>query len=246
MEKPGPYIESFTRLKDRSPYLYFLEKARREWKDDAGTCKATVLELHGDRFLRRDLPTSTDMKDYLASRAKHDHPNEKDTDQKVPVRKQRIYIIQDLSNAYLETLGSHFQIDPYIFASQAWVAHWSGNKNDFGMPQRLPSLHSRTTNFTLRYYELNTLHGSDRTNPESRYKIKTNLQRRVERMSGDDGFGRPIFVGIALPHETVSFRQESLSLYPFRRYGLLTIGSSSDEMYPFGSVGTEVIGTVRQ
>ncbi|KAK4942844.1 hypothetical protein LTR10_017420 [Elasticomyces elasticus] len=197
LEKPGPYIESLARFKNRFPYLYFLEKARREWQDDAGSCKATVLELHGDHFSRSDVRRPGELKDHLEARSRQDQPDEKKAGEEAPACKHRIYIIQDLSNAFLEILGSHFQIDPYVFASQAWVHHWSSHRSDFGMPQRLPSLHSRTIHSTLRYYELNYLHEETaigRTHaPDSKYKLKSNLLRRVERQSSEDRPGLTVF-----------------------------------------------------
>ncbi|KAI1611748.1 hypothetical protein EDD37DRAFT_419120 [Exophiala viscosa] len=197
LEKSRPYMESLSRLRDRFPYLYFLEKARREWKDNAESCKATVLELHGDHFLRRDVGNARELKDHLEARSRPDQPQEKKTGQGASSCRHRIYIVQDLSNAFLETLGSHFQVDPYVFASQAWVSHWSSHRSDFGMPQRLPSLHSRTTHSTLRYYELNNLHDETETgrshSTDSKYKLMSNLLRRVEKQSGVDRSEPPVF-----------------------------------------------------
>lgn len=64
----------------------------------------------------------------------------------------RIYLLENLSFSYMEVFGSHFKIDPSLFATHIRTANWEGHTAANNTPKLL-SCRDSATSFTLRYNE---------------------------------------------------------------------------------------------
>lgn len=95
---------------------------------------------------------------------------------------RRLYMLEDLSEPYIELLGSHLGVDAQVFAAQIHDGHWVEN-DQTGNPSKLLSLNDPEKSFTLRYYEtrifdrppLNTV------SPDSSFIVRTvaNVSRNI-------------------------------------------------------------------
>lgn len=179
------YLNSLFDPKVKFPYIRYLEHCCRNWKNSSDTCKATVLKFYANN--------SIDRVDFASSKDLHTHFQQRSRGSSCS---HHLYLIQDLSEEYLEILGSQFGIDPYLFASQAWTAHWGGSE-DFGMPHKLPSLQEKTSSFTLRYYEPQIVHVHGDTFPpdwsDKKFKLVSNLDRKAEGDKEGRGWSRKTF-----------------------------------------------------
>jgi hypothetical protein len=98
---------------------------------------------------------------------------------------RHLYIIQDLNKDSIETLGNHLWIDPFLFASQSWVAHY-GYSPKYSMPHKLPSLSDNDSIVTLRYHELRVLDKDSVAQSTSEpLDLKLGLPRKAEFDSED-------------------------------------------------------------
>ena len=96
--------------------------------------------------------------------------------------KHRLYILEDLSLPYIEAFGAHFQMDPYLFATQENATHWTATKFDYTVSRRLPSVQRSDPFYTLRYYEVvERTEGSQ----AGTFRTVSNVYRKIE--SGDPG-----------------------------------------------------------
>jgi hypothetical protein len=106
--------------------------------------RVRVLEFFPDKVLSKPQETATDVSKYLK-----EVPNS--------ACNHRLYLVEDFSLDVIEVLGSHFWIDPYIFAAQSSVIYWAMYPDGTGIPRKLFSMQCPTQQFTLRYLEFNVL-----------------------------------------------------------------------------------------
>ena len=72
----------------------------------------------------------------------------------------RLFLVEDLVPAFINTLGEHFEIDPAFFAGHLASANWLGTVEEGGATPRLPSSIPKISGFkgqkfwTLMYYEI--------------------------------------------------------------------------------------------
>jgi len=72
---------------------------------------------------------------------------------------RRLFILEDLTPGYIDTLGHHLGVDPLVFSEQ--MNTWNFT-DSWSIPHRgLPSLSRPEESFTLRYYEIRTLFDED-------------------------------------------------------------------------------------
>ena len=94
--------------------------------------------------------------------------------------KRRLYILEDLSVPYIEAFGSHFRMDPCLFATQENSTHWTGIEHSYTVSRRLPSMLKSDLFYTLRYYEAVKLTEKSRAGT---FRTVSNVERKIE--SGD-------------------------------------------------------------
>lgn len=145
--------------------------------------RVRVLEFFQDKVVSKALETAEKLSVYL-----EEVPNS--------ACKHHLYLVEDFSLNVMEVLGSHFRIDPYIFAAQSSVTYWTNFPRGVGLPRKLFSMQRPTeqfTQFTLRYLEFNVL------DEKQQYKIydkihdiytDANLRRKIffDRLDLDDVF----------------------------------------------------------
>ena len=130
--------------------------------------RVRVLEFFQDKVVSKGLETAEKLSVYL-----EELPNS--------ACKHHLYLVEDFSLDVMEVLGSHFRIDPYIFAAQSSVTYWAGFPRGVGLPRKLFSMQGPTqqfTQFTLRYLEFNVLDENQQYNIYSVY-IDVNLSRLI-------------------------------------------------------------------
>ena len=92
--------------------------------------------------------------------------------------KHRLYLLEDLSRPFVEVIGAHFWMDPFLFAAHENSTHWTGTKLDYALPRRLPSLQNLDPSFTLRYYEVVKSLGNNSEKVD--WKTVSNVHRKIE------------------------------------------------------------------
>src|SRR5436190_2559993 len=98
------YIDTIAKCSRRYPDFLHLNKFLRNCGPHSG--RATVLEFHlGKSVERRNFADPDDLSNYLQ-------------DLSDCSCKHRLFMLEDLSSLYVEVFGSHFWIDPFLFASQ--------------------------------------------------------------------------------------------------------------------------------
>jgi hypothetical protein len=65
----------------------------------------------------------------------------------------RLYILEDLSNAFVEAFGMHFKLDPAVFVAYLHTSNWS-RQDDQPVVRPLPSARKFNSFYSLRYYEI--------------------------------------------------------------------------------------------
>lgn len=109
-----------------------------EFEDD----KVTVLNTHPDGFA-----SPADLARYLSR-----NPAKASRQAK----KRRMFVLEDLEPDYVDVLGFHLGVDPLVFSEQMNTWNFTDSTS---IPHRsLPSMSTPKQSFTLRYYEIRTLH----------------------------------------------------------------------------------------
>jgi hypothetical protein len=117
----------------------------------------------------------------------------------------RLYILEDIGNNWLETIGPHFSIDPSFFARHLRVTRWEGSSTASDAP-RLPSSidHDPGLSFSLSYPELVTFQEEDRKTllqgeefkKIGRFFFNSNLYREMTFATLEDSDSSVPWVGI--------------------------------------------------
>ena len=99
---------------------------------------------------------------------------------------RRVYVLENLNLGYIEVFGTHFNIDPCIFATQIRTTNWTA-KNDENNTPKLLSCRDPMVSFTLRYNELrifdDPIHGGPRL-------IDASAGRQIDTARGMEDFER--------------------------------------------------------
>ena len=66
---------------------------------------------------------------------------------------RRVYVMENLSDNYVELLGSHFAIDPFVFACQIQRSNWEGETR-YGNTPKLLSCRDPSKTFSIWYNEV--------------------------------------------------------------------------------------------
>ncbi|KAI9804474.1 MAG: hypothetical protein M1825_001373 [Sarcosagium campestre] len=157
-EKVSPYLKLISTSLDRYPNLIFLHQTLNfsRFRNDG---RAAVLEFYDHAVERREFTSPVDLRNYIeqtaaattapTARSSGDSAAQAHTASCI----RRLYLLEGLPVQYVELFGSHFRIDPYVFARQSRTANWESG-NYIGNTPKLPSLRPALGSFALRYSEL--------------------------------------------------------------------------------------------
>lgn len=170
------YIETIYSSLHRYPDLCKFARFLQHASPDFG--RATVLEfgISGGSVQRRcDFTDAGSLETYLAQSAAAAGARNSNL-------KNRLYIVEDLSQPFVETLGQHFWMDPILFAAQEDSTHWIGTAESYAIPRRLPSLSKRQDmkSFRLRYYEVIKSEDDSIGHRGSVVHTISNVRRKIE------------------------------------------------------------------
>jgi hypothetical protein len=164
----GAYRETVTAMCVRNPNLRWSHIEYTATRSEYG--KATVLELRGSQpfgITRLDFESSQSLSDYLAANS--------------PPSNRRVILLEGLARNYVDVLGSHFNMDPSLFASQKRPNSWQLGTFNLERTSSLPSLNDPMKSFMIRYPELRHFPLlDDRTQLNSRYVKDLDGHRRVD------------------------------------------------------------------
>lgn len=169
------YVDTLSKCCSRYPDLLqlrdFLEKEGEKEKEKEKNCgpavpRAAVLEFRGGKVERKSFNNAEELQGYFQV-------------SKDPGCKGRLFMLEDLSKPYVEAFGSHFWIDPFLFASQERSNWVSWDNPSLGMTYRLPSAQMQSSIFTLRYYEMGRFEGKGNLPYDTR--CHSNLDRIIDK-----------------------------------------------------------------
>lgn len=152
MPQQGSYLDQANKLGDRFPclnqffadwYRFAPEKLPRPQVQGPAISRGRVGVLE---FVREKQPQFVDLSD---PRKLRDYLN---GDCPRNSCKNRLFLLEDLDETYLELLGAALSINPNVLADHLFAYHFSQNHTI--SHRTLPSLTDPTKSFTLRYYEL--------------------------------------------------------------------------------------------
>lgn len=169
------YLSLISSMRRRYPNLGDLDETlkhqARYFKNEDG--RAAVIEFKDNNVDIRHFAASNDLLDYVT--------------QPPTACCRRLYLLEGLPAKYIEIFGSHFQIDPNLFARQLHTGFWDLAK-DVGNSSLLPSHPTCKQSFSIRYMEVRDFGDAIRN-----YEIRcANQPRRisVSRFKGKfDGVG---------------------------------------------------------
>lgn len=170
------YLSFVDKLSGRYPTLRYLtsftEKQREHGSDYQFPIGCSVLEFHeaGVKHLTfSSYSTKMDVHGRTLERYLSTQPT-------TPTR--RLYMLEDLSEQYIELFGSYLGVDAQIFAAQIQDGHW-GEDDRIGHPPQLLSANNHEKSFTLRYYETRVLDNPPLDPVPSMVRIAANVSRNV-------------------------------------------------------------------
>jgi hypothetical protein len=137
-----PYIHRVQSLLDRYPNLQRLHKTMIS--DISNSAKsypsrAAVIEIHAYGTSQRPFSSPHDLLQYMTGLSSVANSNSKCN--------HRIYLLEGLAPSYVEILGTHLRVDPYVFAEQ--LLRGGTRKGETAM---LPSRRDKG-GFSMQYVE---------------------------------------------------------------------------------------------
>lgn len=170
------YLSLVRELSHRYPTLSyltsFIQKQRSNYSHDHHPVGCSVLEFHESGVKHIELnsySTGTDIQctklaQYLSSQPAS------------PTG--RLYMLEDLSEPYIELLRSYLGVNALVFAAQIHGGHWVEDDR-MGHPPKLLSFSDPEKSFTLRYYETRVF-GRPSSNPAP-FMVRTasNMSRNI-------------------------------------------------------------------
>ena len=139
------YIQAIEDYCSRYPDLYKFREFLKDQKPDRRLSRAAVLEFGSGRSSRVtviEFKDVNDLKIYLSNNTAES------------ACKHRLYLLEDLSEPFIEAFGAHFWMDPFLFAAHENSTHWTASRYYYTLPRRLSALVNGESLFTLRYYEV--------------------------------------------------------------------------------------------
>lgn len=132
-----------------------------------------------------DIPTTTFLDSPESIKGFLTTPNGAETSSK------RLFLVEDIGAEYVNVFGSHFLIDPSLFATHMQSKSWITSLSWSATPQ-LPSALKTKTSFSLRYHEVMLLSSTDthhRLGEQNLDPIHGNVRRgiKVGRFQKTDG-----------------------------------------------------------
>ena len=140
------YTEAIRSSLDRYPDLYKFSDFLTGPLSCTG--RAAVLEFGTSRVERYDFQNANSLRRYFSRVTGSPCQN-------------RLYLLEDLSQPFVEAFGAHFWMDPFLFAAQENSTHWTATRHPFALPQRLPSWKKTDQSYTMRFYEVVKSEGPD-------------------------------------------------------------------------------------
>jgi hypothetical protein len=147
---PNTYLSLVGELSPRYPTLgyltSFIQRQREHGSSNQFPIVCSVLEFDENGVkhinfssycLKTDIQGRT-LEKYLSSQPA------------TPTR--RLYMLEDLSEPYIELFGSYLGVDAQVFAAHIQDSHWSED-DQMGHPPQLLSANGHEKSFRLRYYE---------------------------------------------------------------------------------------------
>ena len=174
------YLRTIDSFRFRYPYIIRLKDAiQRHWRP--GAARVTVLEFWSNCVKTEPLRDTHGLREYLRETASS-------------ACKHRLYLVEDLDEDAVSTLGSHFSIDPFVFAAQAYTSFWAestavGFPNRISVPEDIENFdkeavvsetaprYGAASSTTFRYLEVGILETSNQI-PRS-YKTQDNVSREI-------------------------------------------------------------------
>jgi hypothetical protein len=99
--------------------------------------------------------------------------------------KGRLYILEDLSSAFVEALGMHFKLDPTVFVAYLYTPDW-GLKDNRPAIRPLPSARKDKTFYSIKYYEIIQLDNDTPDRREHRIQTAANTAREISTALSQD------------------------------------------------------------
>jgi hypothetical protein len=127
----------------------------------------TVLEFRSSGVTDISLSHPEELTQYLSC------PSQKDS-----TCRGRLYILEDPSLAFIESLGKHLDPDPSVFASYIYTPDWSRPK-EYRVTRQLPSRQKQTPTYTLKYQEVRELDSDAPTVQNYRVVAPGNVPRNI-------------------------------------------------------------------
>lgn len=165
------YIQAIEDNRSRYPDLHKLWEFLKDQRPDRRLSRAAVLEFgsgRNSRVRKIDFKDVNDLKIYLSDTAESSC-------------KHRLYLLEDLSEPFIEAFGANFWMDPFLFAAHENSTHWTASRHDYTLPRRLSSSVNGDSLFTLRYYEV--VKGPESVNRSVGLKTVSKVPRKAR--SGD-------------------------------------------------------------
>ena len=164
-----PYIDAVRDFCSRYPDLYKLSDFLQEQQGRlAYPSRAAVLQFGSStssRVEKFDFRDVDDLKTYFSHTARS-------------TCKYRLYLMEDLSRPFIEAFGSHFWMDPFLFAAHENSTHWTSSAHDYALPRRLIPSANHDPLFTLRYYEVVRVNNGDKR--PKKIRTASNVGRKIE------------------------------------------------------------------
>ncbi|KAL8833664.1 MAG: hypothetical protein Q9170_004150 [Blastenia crenularia] len=207
---PTPYLEYIDLLTDNGwPQLRYLADwmrvttAPQLWKhlqkrdtdERASRMNVTLLEFRTDGNTRHDITTTQHLADLLPSLSMHD----KDV-------AARLFVVEDLSRDVIETLGSHFDIDPTFFRGHISDYTWYNTRD--------PWIELPTMNIVWRkqaFHHVRYAQARYFRDPESyeRARLQTGSFNVIRRVDSDGNW----LPGIDVPGSDVGILRSKMSFW---------------------------------
>lgn len=173
--RPQLYLSIVGELSHRYPTLSYLRsfiEKKREHGSHQFPIGCSVLEFH-ENDVRYITFSSCSSKTDTQGQALEKYLSFKSN---TPTR--RLYMLEDLSEPYIELFGSYLGVDAQVFAAQIQDGHW-GEDDRIGYPPQLLSANNHEKSFTLRYYETRVFDNPPLDPVPSMVRTVANVSRNV-------------------------------------------------------------------
>lgn len=181
MEQPffpplKPYLSQVGELSRRYPSLShltsFIQKQREHGSCNQYPTGCSVLEFHENGVKHISFSSYSSGIDMQGEKLANYLSAQR------PTAAKRLYILEDLSEPYIELFGTYLGVDAQVVAAQIQDGHW-GEDDRMGHPPQLLSVNNREKSFTLRYYETRVFDQPPLDPVPSMVRTAANVSRNV-------------------------------------------------------------------